>query len=505
MNLIFSFRTWRWLTCAVLVPVLWACNTRRLVAPPSDPHAVEQKQFVQAINRKLDVIFMIDNSKSMDDFQAVLARNLQSFMEPLETLPGGPPDLHLGIVSSSMGASRFGPNIPGCGPETLQSDDGAFQTAPRNPAGCARGALRSPEEKFIKANVAGNNFADPQSTVAEVFSCMAYLGATGCGFEHQLFAIQRALERADDPNDARNGGFLREDAYLAIVMLTNEDDCSAPSSNLFDDSQTKNSDMWGGLQTGYRCVEFGYLCNGQRPPRNITGPTPLGSCTSAEDKGELLSVKAMAEFVKQFKPDDPGKIFVAALLGPTDTTDPRGDVFAELEPMAVRTRDNTLEMQPRIGHSCTQPFTDPSGRTVTLFGDPGIRLAEFVREFGPQGLIRNVCDVDGYDESMSQIAQTLSKILGPQCINGNVGLKGDGTPNCRVTERKQTTEGNYSFQDLPFCGGAFPCWRFGDASQCTAQGGGRPFEICRDQDCNQMTRAPDSIDARVSCAVAIDD
>jgi hypothetical protein len=504
MKLIFSFRTWRWLACAALVPVLWACNARRLVAPSSGPHAVEQKEFVQALNRKLDVIFMIDNSQSMKDFQTVLARNLQSFMTPLENLPGGLPDLHLGIISSSVGASRFGGEIMGCGWNELENDDGAFQTAPRNPTGCARGALRSAEEKFIKANLAGNNFADSQSTVAEVFGCMAFLDAMGCGFEHQLFAIQRALERGETADDLRNGGFLRRDAYLAIVLLTNEDDCSAPSSELFDASQNKNSDHWGGLQTGYRCVEFGYLCNGQRPPRGITGPTPLGTCTSAERQGELLSVKEMAEFVKSFKRDGQGddskRIFVAALLGPTDR------VVAELQ-TGIRTRDNTVESQPRIAHSCDRP--PPAGLgTENLFADPGIRLTEFVREFGPDnGLIRNICDVENFPTSMDQIATVLSRLIGPQCIEGEVSLKNDGTPDCLAVERKKTADGTGETTDkLPFCvaGGPFPCWQFGDPTRCTGPRGGRPFEICRDQGCNQATRAPDSIDARVSCAVELD-
>ena len=56
---------------------------------------------------------------------------------------------------------------------------------------------------------------------------------SGCGFEHQLASIDRALGAdGQGPAPATNLGFLRSEAYLGIVMLTNEDDCSAPASNV---------------------------------------------------------------------------------------------------------------------------------------------------------------------------------------------------------------------------------------------------------------------------------
>ena len=68
-----------------------------------------------------------------------------------------------------------------------------------------------------------------------VFTCIAALGETGCGFEHQFAAVPRALGADGRPAPAENQGFLRPDAYLAIVLVTNEDDCSAsPGVPLYD-------------------------------------------------------------------------------------------------------------------------------------------------------------------------------------------------------------------------------------------------------------------------------
>ena len=64
--------------------------------------------------------------------------------------------------------------------------------------------------------------------LADVFTCIAALGETGCGFEHQFAAITRALGadgRAARP--PRTRASCAPTRYLAIVMITNEDDCSA--------------------------------------------------------------------------------------------------------------------------------------------------------------------------------------------------------------------------------------------------------------------------------------
>ena len=75
-----------------------------------------------------------------------------------------------------------------------------------------------------------------------MFTCIAALGEGGCGFEHTFASVLRALG-ADGQGSApfENQGFLRPDAYLAIVLVTNEDDCSAtPGVPLFDTGSNTN-------------------------------------------------------------------------------------------------------------------------------------------------------------------------------------------------------------------------------------------------------------------------
>src|SRR6185312_16259876 len=71
-------------------------------------------------------------------------------------------------------------------------------------------------------------------------------------------------------------GSLRDDAELAIVLLTNEDDCSAPANtalyslNVGGSNQQNIANALGPI-ANYRCNQFGHLCT---DPNSAT-PTAL--------------------------------------------------------------------------------------------------------------------------------------------------------------------------------------------------------------------------------------
>src|SRR4051794_38032457 len=52
----------------------------------------------------LDVLFMIDDSTGMTSMQTALAAQLPFFIDRLESLPNGLPNLHIAVVSSDLGA-----------------------------------------------------------------------------------------------------------------------------------------------------------------------------------------------------------------------------------------------------------------------------------------------------------------------------------------------------------------------------------------------------------------
>ncbi len=60
--------------------------------------------------------------------------------------------------------------------------------------------------------------------LAETFACAAELGTGGPGAEMPLLALDWALTRRLE--DGSNAGFFRDDALWAIVIMTDQDDCS---------------------------------------------------------------------------------------------------------------------------------------------------------------------------------------------------------------------------------------------------------------------------------------
>ena len=190
----------------------------RTIETPTIVPTAGQWHLTQKINNDLDILFMIDDSSSMTAMQQKLLAQLPTFMNVLEGLPVAP-NLHVAVVSSDMGA-KSDATLDSCTP---LGDQGKFFSQPE---GTCLATTLTPGDTFISDVDGVSNFTDP---IASVFQCIGLLGATGCGFEHQLASIDRALG-ADGlgPPPSTNAGFLRPDAYLGIVMLTNEDDCSAP-------------------------------------------------------------------------------------------------------------------------------------------------------------------------------------------------------------------------------------------------------------------------------------
>src|SRR5262245_57614282 len=217
---------------------LWACNDRKIQVPSPAPGGQSQNFFEQNVNNDIDILFLIDNSGSMGDVQTNLVQNFPVFIDVLKNLPSGLPNVHIGITTSSMGAGAFTSTVQSC----QTPDLGNFVDTPRIRGGttaCQQNQLNSGAH-FIEAlnNEAQKNYTGDLSTV---FSCLAEVGDQGCGFEHHLAGVRAAL---GDPMGSvqpapNNGGFLRENAFLAVIIIGNEDDCSAPPDTLlFDPSQT---------------------------------------------------------------------------------------------------------------------------------------------------------------------------------------------------------------------------------------------------------------------------
>lgn len=443
-------RSIRWVVLAVAIPLIAACVSRGFEPPPSSIDQNHVDKFVESPSLKLDILFMIDNSNSMKDSQANLIKNFPRFMQVLSGADhgGGKLDAHVAVISSDLGVAT-----PGAGScSTGGGDNGRFQAAPR-------GACAGPRGNFLITGPAGNNF---DGSMEDAFSCIAALGVDGCGFEHQLASIRRAL--GGDPAFSmppENAGFLRSDARLGIVIVTDEDDCSAPmGSDLFRADGQTLSDPLGPLDS-FRCNEFGHLCGGQPPPR--AAAQGLADCHSNETaSSRLIHVSEFVAFLRGLK-SEPDMLRVALITGPPG-------------PYSTQAVVSNGRDFVRVAHSC-------SIQDVGV-ADPAVRLYDFVSAFGPAGLVETIC-TDDFGPAMQHIAEALVDprigCVGAKLVDRDLSTPGL-QPECAVTQTHTGEDGARFETAVPACptaDGTFPCWRLAPDPRCASTPGNLAVSIDR--------------------------
>ena len=142
---------------------------------------------------KMDIVFIVDNSGSMEEEQQNLATNFPLFAEKIRN------------YTVNVGFGSF--------PQSEQGENGEFQNNCNNTA------------RWLDKS--SPNF---DATMA----CRANVGTTGSGIEMPMLMTKWAL--AERVQDGTNAGFIREDALLAVVMLTDEDDSSTTEDGFTMDS-----------------------------------------------------------------------------------------------------------------------------------------------------------------------------------------------------------------------------------------------------------------------------
>ncbi|MDC0720726.1 hypothetical protein [Nannocystis bainbridge] len=204
----------------------------------------------------LDVLFVIDNSGTMGEEQTNLAANFPYLIDKLRNVTDEnekPVNANINIMVTT---TDFG--HPLCSPFEKPDYDpakgapintacvdriGRFTGLGANPVqveqACNNGCKGSvvPSDPFINFQLDQDNIlnADPNGgdPVAQALSCIGPQGIDGCGMEAPLETMLQAL----DPNKPWNQGnkpFLRDGAVLAIVVLTDEAECSVKDYKYFD-------------------------------------------------------------------------------------------------------------------------------------------------------------------------------------------------------------------------------------------------------------------------------
>jgi hypothetical protein len=368
--------------------------------------------FSASATRELDLLFVIDNSATMADEQRLLTDAFPRLLDDLRANSGGLPSLHIGVVSSNVGVSFEG--VKGCPPG---GDRGRLQSSPRLPGCSAPNGLWIVDEE----QPGGPRMQNYAGSLRDVFACIATLGTEGCGFEQHLESMRQSF----NTSNGENQGFLRPQAKLAVILVADEDDCSARDPEVFE---PQNPEL--GPMSSFRCTEYGVLCEGRPLERTVTS---YQSCTPRGDSF-LAHPEEYAAFLKTLRPAT-DSLYVAAIAGPTDpfTTQPMpGTGFVELAPS---------------------------------WGDavPAVRLKSFVDQFPGRGLFAPLCS--GFQSFLSSVARDLA-VTHTQCLTADPRDNEKQEPDCTVIEIYPSG----GSRQLQSCDRSpQPCYRWGfDTEGCTA-------------------------------------
>jgi hypothetical protein len=353
----------------------------------SEPSAVVERSgpswVVPAGPRRLDLLIVMEDSGSMTQEQAALAAGLPALFEALLVPDPEDPsrptmeDLHVGVVSTDMGTQ--GMALATCHDSHL-GHDGCLMREPGDPSRCP---TDGPVFATCPAGGPPGGCAprDIDALAADV-ACLASLGTSGCGWEQQLAASDRAV-REQSATAGCNAGFFRPDALLAILWVTDEDDCSVLPGHpeMFDRSLG---------------ATMGSLC-----------------CRCILHPELLMPVETFLERLRRLRPDALDAIVLGQIVGaPVDPACHGADAAIlgclDHPEMAFRRTDEfSIGIEPACASTAGNAF--PARRLVEL-------LLGWVRA-GGGGWLSSICLAD-WSDSLREFGDTIRRRNRAPCLDG---------------------------------------------------------------------------------------
>jgi hypothetical protein len=313
------------------------------------------------VSNKLDLLLVVDNSISMSDKQAVLAKSIPDLVARIvNTTASGVTDLHVGVITSSLGghgsSTLCSSNDQGTISEQSSNDHGWLMGSRSRFPASTPNALRPTPEGFLAwtSNIDVSEFRNG------IEQMVVTAGEFGCGLESQLEAMYHFLV---DPNPyaqiviqncpgstepcafpmgtdttllAQRKAFLRPDSTVAVVELTDENDCSIRESGQYYYAARDNIILpHGSSACATNPNDIGcYFCNSTPPATCPTDPTCTTPTPRTDDQPNLRCFHEKERFGFDFL--YPTARYVNALsqtelctsrvdLLPTDCPDANGD------------------------------------------------------------------------------------------------------------------------------------------------------------------------------------
>jgi hypothetical protein len=363
----------------------------------------------------VDILIVVDTSYSMVEEHVILSTSaftlINGLVNPLPdaALQGGLDDLRVAVVSADMGLSwggnpyAYGDGWPGGDPPPncdALGDNGKFEVygdakqitvhdgvIPCDVSdlqcppgwGCEQiddvgvGVCETPDVNVVGCPDVEGSFAktpiegEPNPRLATQVACLTSLGTDGCGYEQPLQSAAVGLTRDDQ------AAFVREEALLAVIVVSDEDDCSIATNALFYVPEIQEQSA---QQNNLACGSH---------PEHLYSP---------QGYRDLL--------VGELKGGDEQAVLFAAIVGvpPADACQGRGDEIdgcldhadMQLVPEQIQ---GTWFWEP----ACVR---EEGGDEVTRAW-PGRRFVELAQLFGQRGYVYSICNAD-WSPAMTDVA-----------------------------------------------------------------------------------------------------
>lgn len=252
-----------------------------------------------------------------------------------------------------------------------------------------------------------------ETVFEHLFTCMTslYMDQVDCGTQEQgLLAAWMALDKqGENADQARE--FLRDDAYLLIIVISDEDDCSSPEG--FPDRDGRWFNYAGQQDSTTACACM----------RDENGCLPSGECdyskcldsknTFSREKCPLYSTSSLVNKLRSLKPD-PAQVLFAAIVGDAAPGEGASPASAEVDDV----RGRFFECRCAKGRdTITTSFNYVCSSDYGV-AELGQRYIDAVNLFGSgrYGQLANVCSAGGVAPLLEQIAGFVVPLLGQICL-----------------------------------------------------------------------------------------
>lgn len=249
---------------------------------------------------RIDFLFVIDNSSSMADEQQHLVDAVPGFVSAMQTALPDVKDLRVGVVDTD--------SYPGLGnPDPLDAC-----TLGDECASCdyTLGALLTKPESALDSETtcdfsSGAAYMDGLSEgFAAEFECAAIVGTEGNPVEQQAGALVNAVSAEMNEGEACNESFVRDDALLVFLVISDEeDDVNSPPAP--QGGSIGDPDLWydaiveakGGIETN--AVALGL----------IGGSPRFGDCTDlSQGLDGAEQTTRLQQFIGKFENNFTGSV-----------------------------------------------------------------------------------------------------------------------------------------------------------------------------------------------------